>query len=248
MTDLHYKYRNNDQDIIRGVNFQINAGEKVVLVGANGAGKSTLIRLILGFDKANKGKILFNHIPISQSLESIRDHASFMRQHFFRYDLSLRDNIIISDVQNERDQDKLSEAIKWAELEPIIEKLYEKLDTEMLQGSRLSGGEWQKVALTRTRYRNRRLIIMDEPNSAVDAAYEIKLYKKIMELGQDNTMIIVSHRLPICQMADNIIVMENGKVAEMGTHQELMQIEGGIYKRLFLSQAGLYASKEPLTT
>lgn len=243
VTDLHYKYVNSNKEALRGVSFQIEAGDKVVLVGANGAGKSTLVRLLLGFDKAHEGEIHFNCLPISKSIESMRENATFMSQRFFRYDLSLRDNIIISDTQYEGKPDKLRDAVRWAEIETIIEKLDDKLDTEMLQGSRLSGGEWQKIALARTRYRNRKIVIMDEPNSAVDAAYELKLYQKIMELGQDNTMIIVSHRLPICQMANKIIVMVEGKVAEIGNHKDLIQIEGGIYKKLFMAQAGLYAGR-----
>lgn len=237
---LKYRYQNSVRDVLNGVELQIHKGEKVVLVGVNGSGKSTLIRLLMGFDMAKEGTVIYDGIPIEQCMECVRDCTTIMQQKFFKYNMTLGENIIVSDYEN-RNSHLLDHAVQWAELEGIIGKLRSKLDTEIIQGNQLSGGEWQKIALGRLKFRDRPFIVMDEPNAAVDASYEIGLYKKLMELGNGKTMFIVSHRLPICQLADKIIVMEKGKVVEVGTHKELMSVENGVYRHLFESQAELYA-------
>jgi len=238
--DLSYRYLNSNHNALDGVTFDIAAGEKVVLVGENGSGKTTLIRMLLGVDVAQKGEIYYNSIPIKQCLKCLRSHTTFMGQNHFRYDLSLKDNIIISDTQHEINDERIEDAISWAGLDRVVRRLDKHLNTEMMQGNLLSGGEWQRVALARMKYRSKSFIVLDEPNSAVDAEYEVNLYRKLFKLSSGRTMIIVSHRLPICQIADKIIVMKEGKVAEIGTHSELINKEDGIYKLLFESQAKLY--------
>lgn len=242
VSNLYYRYLNSSYNVLNGVSFCVKAGEKVVLVGENGSGKTTLIRLLLGFDVAQHGEILYNSVPVKKCLKSLRQNTTIMGQNYFQYDLTLRDNIVISDTESSSDEKRMDEVISWAGLEQVVGHLEKQLETEMIQGNQLSGGEWQRVALARMKYRERKLVVLDEPNSAVDAEYEINLYKKIFNLAQGKTMIIVSHRLPICQIADKIIVMKNGEVAEVGTHSELIHKENGIYRLLFESQAKLYAT------
>lgn len=239
-TELQYRYRNAEYNALEKLSFEIAAGEKVVLVGENGSGKTTLIRLLLGFDKPSSGAIFVNGIPSEQCMKSFRKNVTYMGQNYFHYDLLLKDNIVISDPSAEKQSAGLEEAVRWAGLEEVIEKLERGLATEIMQGNLLSGGEWQRVALARMKYRERDFIVMDEPNAAVDAEYEISLYRKLLELAKEKTMVVVSHRLPICQIADRIIVMKEGKIVETGTHKELIQKQGGIYKSLFEAQAKLY--------
>lgn len=240
---LMYRYRNGQECALNDVTFQIHSGEKVVLVGENGSGKSTLLRLLMGIDVPLGGKIEIDGILLKNCLEDFREHITYMGQRYFVYDLAVRDNIVISDTDRLSDE-KLYSAIEWAEIDRILDKLEYGLDTEIVQKKLLSGGEWQKVALARMKYRDRNIILMDEPNAAVDAEYEIKLYKKLFALAEGKSMLIVSHRLPICQIADKIIVMYEGRVAEVGNHEELMRKENGIYKGLFETQAELYADRE----
>lgn len=242
VNNLYYRYINSSHNVLNGVSFCVKAGEKVVLVGENGSGKTTLIRILLGFDVAQHGEILYNSEPVKKCLKSLRSNTTIMGQNYFQYDLPFRDNIVISDTENSSDEKKMEDVISWAGLEQIVEHLENQLDTEMIQGNQLSGGEWQRVALARMKYRERGFVVLDEPNSAVDAEYEINLYKKIFNMARGKTMIIVSHRLPICQIADKIIVMKDGEVAEVGTHSELIHRENGIYRLLFESQAKLYAT------
>ncbi len=240
LENVKYRYMNAHDYALKGVSFKIHPGEKVVLVGENGTGKSTLLRLLMGVDSPSEGSIKIDGVKLKNSLKAFREHITFMGQRYFVYDLSLFDNIVISDsdiISSER----LDEAIQWAGLKDTIAKLPDGINTDIVQGELLSGGEWQKVALARMKYRDRNVILMDEPNAAVDAEYEIALYRKLFTLAKGKTMLIVSHRLPICQIADKIIVMNNGKVVEMGTHKELIQIKNGYYKELFETQAELYA-------
>lgn len=120
--------------------------------------------------------------------------------------------------------------------------MQEGYDTEIYGGGKLSGGEWQRMALARAKFRKRPFIILDEPNAAVDALYENRLYKKFYELTETCTTIIVSHRLSICRLADKIIVMKNGCIVEMGSHKELFNKVNGVYREMFISQSQLYAN------
>lgn len=238
--NVSYKYPGQECLALKNVSFKIYNNEKICLVGANGSGKSTIIRLLLGFDTPTEGNILINGIDINKNIKFLRSNTSVMFQKFYKYELSLINNIVISNFKDNNDYSFINETIKWAEIGNIINKLDKGLETEVINGGTFSGGEWQKIALARAKFKDAKLIILDEPNAAIDPKYEIKMYNKFISLFENSTALIVSHRLSVCQICDKILYMENGCLKEFGTHKELCKIEDGKYKSLYNLQADLY--------
>ena len=234
-----YKYPGTDEMALINLSFKIKAGENIVLVGQNGAGKSTIIRLLLGLDYPTSGKILVNGRHLEDFQENMDKGISVLFQDFFTYELSVLDNITVSQPKTVNDLNKLKESIQFSELEKTIEELPQGLDTLLTDASSMSGGQWQRLALSRAKYRDCSMMILDEPVAALDAIYEAKLYTRFYDLSVDKTTIIVSHRLPVCQMADRIFVIEDGKLQEEGEHDKLLKA-GGIYSKLFNAQTELY--------
>jgi len=239
--NVSYKYPGCHQYALKNVSLKVNPGEKLALVGENGAGKSTIVRLILGLDKPTTGEILINGKKISECFDEVRENCTAMFQDFVKYELSVRDNIVISDHEKKNDNQKFEEAIEWADAKEIIDNLSDGINTIMVRGGELSGGQWQKIASARTRFRDGNLVVLDEPNAAIDAFHEVAMYKKFMELFEGCTAIIVSHRLSIARICDKILVLEGNTVAEYGSHNALVEKQDGIYKKMFYSQSELYA-------
>ena len=239
--NVSYRYPGSDQYALRDVSLKINPGEKLALVGENGTGKSTIVRLILGLDKPTSGKILINGKEISECKDEVRANCTAMFQDFVKYELSVKDNIVISDHEKKNENFKLEAAIDWAEAKNIIENLSDGINTIMVKGGELSGGQWQKIASARTRFREGNLVVLDEPNAAIDAFHEVTMYKKFMELFTGSTAVIVSHRLSIARICDKIIVLEGNTIAEYGSHNALVEKHDGLYKKMFYSQSELYA-------
>ena len=157
-----------------------------------------------------------------------------MFQNYAKYELSLKDNIIASNYSECDNNQLLAETIKWADIERIIDETKDGLDTDIIHGGTFSGGQWQKIAFARSKFRNGSLIILDEPNAAIDAEYEVAMYHQFMNLFSNSTAIVVSHRLPVCQICDIIVYMEDGKVIEKGSHDKLLKKAGGAYRALFI--------------
>lgn len=238
--NVSYRYPGQSEYALSDVSMTIKPYERVVLVGKNGSGKSTAIRLILGYDKPESGKILINGCEAHLCSSALRNAATALFQDYAKYELTLRENIVISDYKTMSDAIKLNETIAWSDLESIIEKAPEKLDTDIIRGGSFSGGEWQKISFARAKYKNGVFVALDEPNSAIDAKFEMDMYKKFLDLAENSTSIVVSHRLPICQICDKIIVLDAGKVVESGTHDELVKNESGYYHSMYRAQANLY--------
>ncbi len=239
--NVSYRYPGCDQYALRDVSLKINSGEKLALVGENGTGKSTIVRLILGLDKPTSGEILINGKEISECYDEVRANRTAMFQDFVKYELSVKDNIVISDHEKKNENIKLEAAIDWAEAKNIIENLSDGINTIMVKGGELSGGQWQKIASARTRFREGNLVVLDEPNAAIDAFHEVTMYKKFMEMFLGSTAVIVSHRLSIARICDKIIVLEGNTIAEYGSHNALLEKHDGLYKKMFYSQSELYA-------
>jgi len=199
-----------------------------------------LIRLLLGYDLPTEGTYTIDGLNIKEQIRNIRDNASVMFQRFYRYNMNLKQNIVISEPSKEQDDEAIRESLEWAEITDMINGLKDGLNTQVIDGSLFSDGQWQRIAMARAFFRKRDIIFLDEPNSAVDALYEIKQYQKFMELMEGKTAVIVSHRLPICQLADRIVVMDEGRIIETGTHSELIE-KRGVYFQMFASQSELYA-------
>ena len=238
--NVSYKYPGQTEYALSNVSFSINASEKVVFVGKNGSGKSTALRLILGYDKPEAGKILINGIEAHLCSHALRAATTALFQDYAKYELSLRDNITISDYITQNNEEKLNKTIEWADVAGVVEKAANNFDTDIVRGGNFSGGEWQKIAFARAKFKNGLFVALDEPNSAIDAKFEMAMYEKFIDLAANSTAIVVSHRLPICQICDKIIVLDAGRVVETGSHSELLQNSSGYYHSMFKAQANLY--------
>lgn len=243
--NVSFKYPGTEQYILRNLNFSISQDEKVALVGLNGAGKSTIVKLILRYYDVSEGKILVNGIDIKEyDLKEYRSHFTVMFQDYANYAFTIRENITLSDLENKEDDEKLKNAVERSGAKSIVDKHGTGLETYLTrqfeeEGQELSGGEWQKIALARTFFREGDIIILDEPSATLDPEAEHQVFEKFAELCEGKGAIFISHRLSNVTMADRIIVIENGKVIEDGSHRKLMELNGK-YSYLFNLQAGKY--------
>ncbi|MBW6441368.1 ABC transporter ATP-binding protein/permease [Patescibacteria group bacterium] len=229
--DVSFSYPRNDKKVIKNLSLNIKSGEKIAIVGHNGAGKTTLVKLLCKFYKASEGQITINDIEISDiKSESLYKNFGTLFQDFNNYSsLSVKENIMIGKV-DEIDQKKMRDAAQTADALDFIEEYPNKFDTILSErfkgGVRPSTGQWQKIALARFFYRNAPLVIFDEPTAAIDTASEAKIFTKIYEFFENKTVIIISHRFSTVRNADRIIVLDDGKIIEQGTHEELLKLNG----------------------
>ncbi len=243
LKDVSFSYPGSKLEAISNVSIKFESGEIVAIVGENGAGKSTLTNLISGIYLPNKGGVYFN----DQDTKSL-DHKSLMKnissifQNFQRYKMTLQDNIIISDTSTTVINQCVENSLKEADLN-VNSKVFPQGTNTMLSrdfdGVDLSGGYWQRVAIARGFYKQHNMILLDEPTAAIDPIEESKLYMKFIEFSRGKTSFIVTHRLALTKMADKIVVMDKGKVVQIGTHKELISINGK-YQELYNSQSKWY--------
>lgn len=227
--DVWFSY-NDNEDVLKNINFKINPGEKVAFVGATGAGKSTVINLLERFYDVNKGEILLDGIDIRNlTRENLRDHTAIVLQDVFLFSGTIRSNITLG---NEKITDnQIWEAIRNSGLEEFINSLPDKLNHKINErGSSLSVGQRQLISFARALVYNPKILILDEATSSVDTHTEILIQHAIEELIKGRTSIIIAHRLSTIQKCDKIIVMHKGEVKEIGTHQELLSNNGLYYK------------------
>lgn len=237
-----FSYPETGISVLKNVSFTINDGEKIALIGLNGSGKSTVIKLLLRFYEPDSGMIMINGENIrSYSLKSLRENFTVYFQEEPNYSFSLRENVTISDPQqkgNNRDQKINSLLEKFAP--DVLKKASAGLDTEImrllsLEGMELSGGQHQKIALSRTFYRKHTALILDEPSASLDPEAEHQLFSVLEKEAKGKTTLYVSHRLSNVRLADRIIVLENGNVIESGNHEELL-LKDSRYKQLLQYQ------------
>lgn len=236
--EVDYCYKGTDKRVLEQINLSILNKEKIAIVGHNGSGKSTLIRLLLGYDTPTNGALFFHQS--TYDIQKVREITSIMLQSFCKYQLKLKDNIAISNISQMENESIINHVLEWTEIEEFVTKLPDGLETDVSSDGVFSGGEWQKIALSRAKFKDAKMYILDEPNAAVDALYEMKMYEKFLSLSEGKNAIIVSHRLPICQLCDRIIVMDQGKIIETGSHQELIEKETSYYRKMYYTQAQLY--------
>jgi ATP-binding cassette subfamily B protein len=240
--NIEFSYPNSDRKVINNINLHINPGETIAIVGENGSGKSTFIRLLLGLYTPDKGEILYSgkHIRGYNRLD-IFAHTSAVFQKFQKYQMTLYDNISISDSHYSENND--IERICDISGVDLTKNIYNDGLNTMLSrefgGIDLSGGEWQRIAIARAFYKNHDFIVLDEPTSAIDPFEESRIYNQFAQISRDKTTIIVTHRLGSVKLADKIIVMKDGNIEQIGTHDELVRNEGE-YKRLYKSQEQWY--------
>ncbi|WP_324254058.1 ABC transporter ATP-binding protein [Paenibacillus sp. 1001270B_150601_E10] len=243
--NVSFKYPNTQKMILQNMSFKIENSKHYAFVGLNGAGKTTITKLITGLYDEFEGAILINGKSIREYTQAqIKSMCAVAYQDFARYSISMKENIAIGDVNRFDDHEaNLWNAIKALELEPLVERLPQGLDTYLgkikKSGVDLSGGQWQRVALARFMINRGPLRILDEPTAALDPVSESRLYEKFEELCRGQTTIFISHRLSSIMLADEIFVMDQGRVVEQGAHAELMSNQG-LYAQLYDSQRCWY--------
>lgn len=232
LAHVSYRYPNSTKTALNDISLTIKQGERVAIVGENGAGKTTLAKLLSGFLLPAEGNMKLGGIDRHMLRErSIFDHISAVYQDYGRYKLTLAENIYLSDTMDwkndlkEPDMERICRALEWADIRFDTQPDKMVLGKEF-GGSELSGGQWQRIALARSYYRQRTVLLFDEPTAAIDPLEEMEIYAKLNELAGEKTVILVTHRLGAVRNADKIIVMENGSIAEMGTFDELMRLKG----------------------
>lgn len=243
--NVSFSYPEQEKVILKNINFEISAGQKIGIVGLNGSGKTTLIKLLCRLYEPTEGRILVNGIDIKTvPYDEYSKIVSIVFQDFFLFAYSVQENIIFN---KEHDDEKLKKSIQESGLEQKIVSLPKGLDTPVYKkldsyGVEFSGGEGQELALARAIYKNAKILILDEPTSALDPIAEYELFSRLYDFSEEKTTLFVSHRLSSTAFCDNIIVISNGIIAEKGTHSELMQ-QNGIYAQLYRSQAKYYETE-----
>ena len=242
--DVGFKYPHSDRWVVRHINFDLKAGEKLAFVGENGAGKTTLIKLLLQFYEPTEGEILLDGIPIKQYHKTLyQQYFGVIFQDFVRFELTLRENIAMGDIEEISNQPRIDAAADKSLANQVIQELplgYDQpLGRRFKLGKDLSGGQWQKIAIARAYMKDAEVLILDEPTSALDARAETEAFNRFIQLTEGKTAVIISHRFSTVRIADRIMVLKDGAVLEIGTHEELIQ-NGKLYAELFNLQAAGY--------
>lgn len=241
---VSFAYNKADGNIIKDVSLSVMPGEKIALVGYNGAGKTTLIKLIMRLYEAAEGEILAGGIDIRDyDVEKYRHSIGAVFQDFKIFAGTVTENVLL-DLDNGTEKEKVRDALCRSGLAERIEGLSYGLDTQLTtefakEGVNLSGGESQKLAIGRVFYKDTGLIILDEPSSALDPIAEYQLNHAMLEAAENKTVIFISHRLSTTRLADRIVLLKDGRIAEQGTHEELL-LQNGWYAQMWRAQAGQY--------
>lgn len=239
--DVGFQYHNSSLWANRHLNFTLNPGEKLALVGENGAGKTTLVKLLARLYDPTEGRILLDGVDLkAYAVEDLRLNLGIIFQDYLRYQMTFSQNIAVGNI-NQVDNTAL---IKRAAKESLADALAEKLPNQYDQwlgrrfndGVELSGGEWQKVALARAYMKDAQVLILDEPTAALDARAEYEVFQRFAELTIGKSAVLISHRFSTARLADRILVLERGMILEIGTHEELLSHQGR-YAELFQLQA-----------
>ncbi len=246
--NVSFSYPGSDKKVLDGVNLTVDKGERLSLVGLNGAGKTTLIKLLCRLYDLTEGHILLDGVDIREyDPEEYRAQFAPVFQDFSLFAFSLAENICLKEDAKITEADRLQvlSLVLRTGLQEMADKLPKGIDTPLFRyfdeaGVEPSGGEQQKIALARALYKNAPVIILDEPTAALDPVAEYEIYKSFNALIENKTAFYISHRLSSCRFCDHIAVFSDGKVAEYGTHEELVKKEGSIYAAMFEAQAQYY--------
>ncbi len=241
---VQFRYPGSTRPLLEDISLTIRAGETIALVGENGAGKTSLIKLLCRLYDPTSGRITVDGIDLRQfQTTDLRRDISVVFQDYAHYNLTARENIGFGNVNQLFHDEEIRLAAKKAGADKAIASLPYSYDTilgkEFEEGEELSIGEWQKVALARAFLRQAQIIVLDEPTSALDAIAEHQVFEQFRQLTQGRTAILISHRLSSVQLADRIYVLQDGRIVESGTHNELMR-RNGSYAHLFETQAQYY--------
>jgi len=251
IADVSFRYDSDLPWLLKGVSFEIPSGKCVALVGANGAGKSTLVKLLLRMYDPEQGAILWDDQDIRRfAIEELRARIGVVFQDFVRFDMSVRDNIGIGNVEYMFDRQRIEAAARAAGIHTMITSLPNGYETflsrmvvpdERTRGTDISGGQWQKLALARMYLRDGDFLILDEPTASMDVQSEAKLFQEFMRIKQNKTTLVITHRLSTSRMADYVAVLADGRIAEYGSHEDLLAA-GGYYSQMYATHQQHYGA------
>ncbi len=235
LRDISFQYPDAEKKCLDHINMTISDGETVAIVGENGAGKTTLARILLGIYQPDSGSVMIGGKIMDRNVNCF-PAISAVFQKFNRYKMNLEENVQISDLSNKETKD----------IKEILREVDDELDIDSkiilsrdFDGIDLSGGQWQKIAIARAMYKKSKILLLDEPTSAIDPIHESQLYQTFLNLAKEKTCIVITHRLGLAKIADKIIVLKDGKIAEKGSHSELLNARGE-YARMWDAQASWY--------
>jgi len=242
--NVSFQYPSGDRLILDGLSFKLESGRHYAFVGKNGAGKTTITKLLTGLYTEYDGEILINGKELREYPEStIKAMFSVIYQDFAKYFISLKDNISLGDISGEITDETLNAVSIQAGLKETIEELKNGMDTPLGKiledGQDISGGQWQRVAIARSLISRAPVKMLDEPTAALDPISESRVYTEFENLMQGKTTVFISHRLGSTKLADEILVIDDGRIIERGTHDDLMDDEGQ-YAEMFEAQRGWY--------
>jgi ATP-binding cassette subfamily B protein len=237
-----FTYPNAEKQALCNINITVKNGETVAIVGENGSGKSTLVRLLTGLYIPGEGDVYFGGANLKDiGYAHVFSQTSAVFQKYRCYQMTLGENITISQFDKSRSDYNLDIIREMAgvSIETSETSGYDTMLSREFGGIDLSGGEWQRIAIARGLYRTHSFIVLDEPTAAIDPFEETKIYNRFAEISKNNTAVIVTHRLGSVRLADRIIVLKNGGIAETGTHEELLAANGE-YKKMYIAQRKWY--------
>ena len=244
--DLSFAYPHSEKPALEAINLTIGAGETVAIVGHNGAGKSTLAKLLCRLYDPQEGSISWDGQDIrSIELETLRRHIAVLMQDYAQFPTTARENVGFGWLPELNDDPSIWEAVRKSGLEPAFNSLSDSLETPLTKqlenGTELSAGQWQRVAFARAiiRSAHAQLLILDEPTAALDPNVEDEMFGLFHEITRDKMAVIISHRLSLARTADKIVTLNEGKIVEVGTHDELIA-QNGLYSHMFNLQASGY--------
>jgi ATP-binding cassette, subfamily B, bacterial len=243
--NVSFYYPGSETPALSNINLHITPGESLAIVGENGSGKTTLIKLLTRLYTPTEGRILVDGLDLQEwDTDAVREKIGVIFQDFARYQLIVGENIGIGDVDSLDEDEQISEAARKGMADEFVKDLPQKYQTQLgtwfKDGKELSGGQWQKIALSRAFMRSKAdILILDEPTAAIDARAEAEIFAHFGELTENRISIIISHRFSTVRMADHILVIEKGEILEQGSHQQLLDLDGQ-YATLFNLQAKGY--------
>ncbi|MEM9954516.1 MAG: ABC transporter ATP-binding protein [Chloroflexota bacterium] len=248
LRNVSFRYTDESEYVLRGVSLTLRKGETLALVGLNGAGKTTIVKLLTRFYDPTEGEILWDGIDIRHfDPADLRGRMGAVLQDFNQYDLTARENIGLGDTRYIEDMERVRQVAQTVGVDGFIRDLPQGYETVLSRwlvesgknGTDLSGGQWQKVAIARMYMRNADVMLLDEPTAALDAEAELDIHERFVHLAQNRASLLISHRFSTVRMADKIAVLEDGRITEYGTHAELMT-RNSTYAQLYKVQAAQY--------
>jgi ATP-binding cassette, subfamily B, bacterial len=242
--DVSFAYPGQTRLVLSNVSFKLQPSERIALVGENGQGKTTIVKLLTRLYDPTGGRILLDGVDLREyELDDIWREIGVIFQDFMRYDLTARENIGIGRIEDQDNVFRVRSAAQKSLAEDVIRKLpngYDQILGRRFEGGvDLSGGEWQKIALARAYLRDAQVLVLDEPTAALDAKSEHEVFQRFAELTKGKMALLISHRFSTVKMADRILVLESGRIAEQGPHDELLRNKGR-YAEMFELQAASY--------